>query len=253
MTIALGLTCDRRWTADTDQLASTARAAGFQSLGLGAEHIDKESAAQLRANKLLCHEVMALVVSNNQPATTRSAEQLGAKAAAIGAPWVLTVFAATMNQEGMALTKRCASILREAGCRMAVEFSPLGSVTSIAEGLEVVAAAGTERAGLLIDTWHFFSGNSSWDDLARVPLDLVAYIQFDDALSPVSDDAMDETMNRRTMPGDGVFDLGRFAGVLLERGWEGTVSVEVLSKELSSLAVDDFARRAYRSTAGYWL
>jgi sugar phosphate isomerase/epimerase len=63
---------------------------------------------------------------------------------------------------------------------------------------------------------------------------------------------VDETMNRRAMPGDGVFELERFADTLLERGWEGLVSVEVLSRELSLLPLDEYARRAYRSTARFW-
>jgi hypothetical protein len=39
---------------------------------------------------------------------------------------------------------------------------------------------------------------------------------------------------------------------LLERGWEGVVSVEVLNEELRAIPVGDFARRAYEATARYW-
>jgi sugar phosphate isomerase/epimerase len=151
------------------------------------------------------------------------------------------------------LVKSCAAMFADAGARMAVEFSPLGSVASIRDGLQVVAAAGTDRAGLLIDTWHFFSGDSTWEDLAEVPLELIGYVQFDDALPRISEDPMDETMNRRTMPGDGTFDLERFATTLLARGWSGLVSVEVLNRDLAKLPVAEFARLAYTSSARYWL
>ena len=120
---------------------------------------------------------------------------------------------------------------------MAVEFSPLG----------------VGRAGVLIDTWHFFRGDSTWAQLARVPLDQIAYVQFDDAPPPVSDNGIRETMHRRVMPGDGTFDLSRFASTLLDRGWSGLVSVEVLNAGLRELPVPDFARRAYETTAPYWL
>ena len=63
---------------------------------------------------------------------------------------------------------------------------------------------------------------------------------------------MDETLNRRAMPGDGDFELERFASTLLERGWQGLVSVEVLSRDLRQLPVDEFAGRAYETTARYW-
>jgi len=59
-------------------------------------------------------------------------------------------------------------------------------------------------------------------------------------------------MNRRAMPGDGVFELHRFADTLRERGWNGVVSIEVLSRELNRLPLEEFARRAYESTRQYW-
>ena len=109
-----------------------------------------------------------------------------------------------------------------------------------------------DRAGVVIDSWHFFRGESSWQDLETVPLSRIAYVQFSDATAAVSDDVLDETMNRRVMPGDGGFELDRFASTLLGRGWEGLVSVEVLSRDLGRLPVAEFARLAWESTSPYW-
>jgi sugar phosphate isomerase/epimerase len=150
------------------------------------------------------------------------------------------------------LIARCAAILAEGGAKMAVEFSPLGPVASLPDAVAVAEAARIERAGVLVDTWHFMRGPSTWEDLAAVPVERIAYVQFDDALPMASDDLMDETMNRRVMPGGGEFDLARFAETLLGRGWEGTVSVEVLSSELAALPLEDFATQARLSTIRYW-
>jgi sugar phosphate isomerase/epimerase len=204
------------------------------------------------AGGLRCHELLALVLCADEEATLRRARQLAEAAAVVNAQWVLTTFAVPLNPGNRPLIERCAAMFAEAGAGMAVEFSPLGAVTSIAAGLEVVKAAGVERAGVVIDSWHFFRGDSTWDQLERVPLDRIAYIQFNDALRPVSEDGMHETMHRRAMPGDGTFELGRFASTLLERGWAGVVSVEVLSAELRELPVPDFTRLAYQTTARYW-
>jgi sugar phosphate isomerase/epimerase len=165
---------------------------------------------------------------------------------------VLTTFAAPLNRQTRPLIERCAAMFAEAGSGMAVEFSPLGPVTSISAALEVVRAADVGRAGVMIDSWHFFRGDSTWEQLERLPLDLIAYVQFNDAPPPVSENGMHETMHRRVMPGDGTFELSRFASTLLERGWAGLVSVEVLSAELRELPVREFTRRAYQSTARYW-
>ena len=138
----------------------------------------------------------------------------------MGAACVLTVFTTRLTAESTKTIQRCASVIARAGSGMAVEFSPLGPVATISEGLQVVRAAnhGHGRAGLLIDSWHFFLGHSTFDDLAAVPLDDIAYVQFADALAPESHRLVRETLHRRTVPGKGVLELDRFATTLLERG-----------------------------------
>jgi sugar phosphate isomerase/epimerase len=148
------------------------------------------------------------------------------------------------------LVERCAAAFAAEGTAMALEFSPLSPFRTIPDGLELVASAG-HGAGLLIDTWHFEFGASTWADLEQIPLDRIAYVQFDDAPEPAGDDLWAETTDRRVMPGDGTFQLERFATTLLDRGWEGLVSVEVLNRDLG-LDVAEFARRAHDATARYW-
>ena len=252
MSVELGLTPDGRWDTDVASLVGAAGDAGFSAVGMAGRRADAACAAALAAGGLRCHELLALVVTADPEATLTRARRLAEAAAAVNARWVLTTFAAPLSGETRPLIERCAAVFAEAGSAMAVEFSPLGAVTSIPAGLAVVQAAGAGRAGLMIDTWHFFRGDSTWEQLERVPLDHVAYLQFCDAPPPVSEDGVYETMHRRVMPGDGTFELDRFASTLLDRGWAGLVSVEVLSAELCRLPVPEFARRAYQSTARYW-
>ena len=49
-----------------------------------------------------------------------------------------------------------------------------------------------------------------------------------------------------------MLELQRFATTLLDRGYDGIVSVEVLSAQLRTLPVDVLTRRLYDATAGYW-
>jgi len=252
MTIELALTPDSRWGLDALALATIAREAGFSAVGLGVPQANEAAAASLAANGVRCHELLALVLGRDEEANLRSAHELAEAADAVRAEWVLTTFRAPLTSDSAPGIARCAATVAEAGAKMAAEFSPLGQVTSIPAALAVVDAAGADRAGVIIDTWHFFRGDSTWENLKTVPLERIAYVQFDDAPEAVSDDAMDETMNRRVMPGDGGFELERFASILLERGWEGLVSVEVLSQDLRQLPVPEFARVAYETTARYW-
>jgi len=54
----------------------------------------------------------------------------------------------------------------------------------------VLAEASAGRAGVLIDSWHFFRGDSTWEQLACIPLERIAYIQFDDAPAPAGGSAI---------------------------------------------------------------
>jgi sugar phosphate isomerase/epimerase len=149
---------------------------------------------------------------------------------------------------------RYAKLFDDAGAGMAVEYTPLGAIPTIRDGMEfVMAASRTARAGLLIDSWHFCLSDDTWGDLAAVAIDDIAYVQFTDALEPEYRDRMvRESLHRRAVPGEGVLELDRFAATLLDRGWDGTVSVEVLSAELRRLPVDAMVERLYATTSGYW-
>ncbi|MEO3760388.1 TIM barrel protein [Mycobacterium sp. B14F4] len=252
MTIELALTPDARWPFALPELLASAAAAGFTSVGVNGDQVDDDVRGAFAASGLACHEVMALIVGDDEAAAVAAAEQLADCARAVGAAWVLTVFTTPPRAP---LIRRCARAIGAAGVAMAAEFSPLGPVSTIDAGMEVVRTAQQGGpAGLLIDSWHFFFGESTWADLAAVPLDDLAYVQFTDALAPESRDRLvRETLHRRALPGDGILELNRFAGTLLDRGYDGIVSLEVLSAALRELPVDDVVGSLYRAGAPFWI
>jgi sugar phosphate isomerase/epimerase len=252
MPVELALTPDSGWDTDIAGLVEATANAGFEALGIRAERAGNETAAGLDAAGLRCHEILALVLRPDEAETLAAAARLAEAAATMQARWVLTTFRAELNDKTARLIERCAAMFADAGARMAVEFSPLGPITSISKGMDIVKVAGPNRAGLMIDTWHFSFGDSTWDDLAQVPLDRIAYVQFTDALAPESDDLMHETIDRREVPGAGVLELERFASLLRGRGWEGLVSVEVLSSQLRELPVAAVVKRLRDATYPYW-
>jgi sugar phosphate isomerase/epimerase len=253
MAVELALTPDGRWAVGIDALIGAARGAGFSGLGLSAALASHQVADAYSANGLRCHELLALVLSDDASETISAAESLAEAAAIARAEWILTVFSAGLTSQSASVIATCAKLFSEVGAKMAVEFSPLGPVPTIQAGLDVVEAAGEGRAGLLIDTWHFSFGESTWEDLGSIPIERIAYVQFADALAPITVSLGRETMHRRAMPGDGVLDLDRFATTLLDRGWDGLVSVEVLSQELRELPVAEFALLAHTGAARYWI
>src|SRR5690242_15641553 len=162
MTVELGLTPDGRWEIDVPGLVAAASGAGFSALGLRADLAGPEAAAAFTTAGLRCHEVLALVVGEDAPATIADAERLAAAAHAMDAPWVLSVYLTGVSDRTAKLVARCAAVLAAAGAGLAVEFSPLGPVATLRDALDLVAAAGAGQAGVVIDSWHFCTGNERW-------------------------------------------------------------------------------------------
>ena len=61
---------------------------------------------------------------------------------------------------------------------------PIGELNSISAAVSVVDDVGYGRASLMIDTFHFSRGRSTWAELESFPLESLGYVQFDDALPP---------------------------------------------------------------------
>jgi len=106
---------------------------------------------------------------------------------------------------------------------------------------------------VLVDSWHVFRGADTLEQVAAMPADSIAYVQFDDAL-PLAGDLADEVMARRVWPGEGEFPLTEFRDAIRATGYAGPVSVEVLNAAWRADGVDvhDFARNAVRTSAPYW-
>jgi sugar phosphate isomerase/epimerase len=248
----LGLTPDTRRVVDTATMVDAARAAGFTALGMVAGRAGEEAPALLEAAGLRCHELLGLQVTGDVDAVDATAKRLAHDAALVGASWVLATFEAAPTSDVVEAVRRCAAMFEEAGAGLAVEFSPLGPVATVSDALAVLAATNRQGTGMVVDSWNFCFGSSTWGDLERVPLDAIAYVQFTDARAPVAEPNLQEAMHRRALPGAGVLPLDRFAATLRERGWDGVVSMQVLSDELRLLPVAEYARRVYAAGARYW-
>jgi len=247
----LALTPDGKWDVATADLVSAASAAGFGAVGINAEKVHAEAVEAYAAAGVPCHELLAFIVGDDESAMMASAEQLADRAQAIGAEWMLTVFTHRVPPKRI---QRCAKLFDDAGAGIAVEYTPLGAIPTISDGMGYVRAASqTARAGLMIDSWHFCFSSNTWEDLAAVPLDDIAYLQFTDALEPEFRERMiRESLHRRAVPGEGILELTRFAATFLDQGFDGTVSVEVLSAALRQLPIDDLVARLHATAAAYW-
>jgi sugar phosphate isomerase/epimerase len=246
---------------DLDEYLGAAADAGFASVSISPAHVSAvgegsdaldQVAALLSRHGLRCSDVQALTVVRDDDATMDLARKFAVMAGALGAELVLTLLRTRVSEESIDRLARCADVVGSGGARLALEFVPGGAIDRIDAAASLGGERGSARSGMLIDSWHFFHGSSDWPELETVPFDLIAMVQFDDALAPISDDIMSETMDRRTWPGQGVLELDRFASSLTDRGWSGLVSVEVLSAELRQLDARTFTKLALETAKPYW-
>lgn len=223
-----------------------AAAAGFDAVGLDdmtlAGRDADEVALLLQENGLTCTDVAVLRADDGVPA---QAESLAALATATGAGVCIAALA-TRSAASIDNLRDGAAILAEAGVRTALEFVPYGGVRTLSEGVDVCAEIGWDRCGLLLDSWHFFRAGEDWDLLSSLAPEQIALVHVNDA-PPLVGDLAYESRFRRTAPGDGTFPLAEFLDALEAIGYEGVVSLEVLSASLRSRPPAEGARELHDS------
>jgi len=154
-------------------------------------------------------------------------------AAQLGSPLVIATPAHKVVDFAV-ITRRFKNLLdagRQIGVRPVMEY--LGfcpSVYKISQALEIVEETGDADAALLPDAFHNYRGGSTLDDFRRVPLERIAHYHLDDA--PADPPREQQSDPDRVMPGDGVLDLRAEIDLLREKGYQGTISLELFNPTL---------------------
>ena len=144
----------------------------------------------------------------------------------------------------------CVDAAEHTDAKIVYEFMPFDTnVRSLDSVLTVVAGAAAPNGGIAIDTWHMSKLGIAPDDLRRIPLEYMSWVELSDGLLDDMDDAVDETVNHRALPGEGEFDLRAYIDACKDHGYAGPWGVEVLSDELRNNPIDVIFRRAYQATA----
>jgi sugar phosphate isomerase/epimerase len=151
------------------------------------------------------------------------------------------------------LTEEFAALCADAGqhtdAKVAYEFMPFDvNVNTLDKALELAAGAGAPNGGLAIDTWHMSKLRIAPDQLRRIPLEQLVWVELSDGQDETMEDPIDETINHRRLPGEGEFDIAGYVAALTDVGYPGPWGVEVLSAELRSLPIEEEFKRAYETT-----
>jgi sugar phosphate isomerase/epimerase len=139
--------------------------------------------------------------------------------------------------------RQVAAAAREAGVRLGLEPTHLSEshessfLSSIGETIELLAEAGLDDVGVMVDSVHVWDTPALEDDIARHAARITG-LHLADKLAPGA--------AGRVLPGEGVTHPERVLELVLQAGFDGFLDVEIFStpEAFWSLPVDEAARRA---------
>jgi len=182
-----------------------------------------------------------------EPEVLGSLERTMALGAALGARYVLLpVLGAggTLERTAEHLARLAEPARR---CGIALGLEPVGHVgkcSRLDEALSVLDMAGAgDTAGLVLDAFHFFRAGQHVGDLAGCPVERLLVVHVNDALDLPLDALLGH--RHRAFPGAGVFDVRGFAAALIEAGYRGAFSVEIMNEEYWTRDAQDLCREAH--------
>lgn len=155
---------------------------------------------------------------------------LGAR---IGAPFIVATppIEPCDRSQLPARYKDLLDIGRQSGIRPTFEYiSFFQSVHALRQAWDVVQEADDPDATLILDAFHNWNSGSTLDDLRAIPVGRISHYHIDDAHPDKP--AGTQKDPDRVMPGDGQIDLKAEIAVLEEKGYDGTVSLELFNEEL---------------------
>lgn len=137
------------------------------------------------------------------------------------------------------------------GWTVAVEFAPMSGIPTLRAARELVEASGRANATVLFDSWHFFRGGGTVDELSVEDLSTIRYVQISDA-SADFDGSLGRDTYRRKLPGTGDFNLIGALRTLAARGALGAVGPEILREGQNARPALDRVQEEAGSLDALW-
>jgi sugar phosphate isomerase/epimerase len=119
-------------------------------------------------------------------------------------------------------------------------------IDNLKDALAMLEAVGAKNGGIVLDIVHVVNLGISNEEIRRIPLRYLVNVELNDGALPGSP-KYDPSRARRFC-GEGDFDVKGFVDCLQNMGYAGPWAVEVFSKELAGLPLDELNSRAFGST-----
>lgn len=206
-------------------------------------HLISDARQMINAARLKTHTINSIEKINFRNAEGRAmvlarTRQLAEYAHALDCPWIVTVPGTApegtaweaIRDNTVATLRAMSEVAAPFGVNLAFEFLgfPWCSVQTAAQAWEIVRATGCANVGIVIDTCHFYAGNSTLDSIRVIDVRRLAILHLNDVESMPKEQITDAN---RLFPGDGVIPLNEIIGAVRNIGFDGVASVEIFRPE----------------------
>jgi 4-hydroxyphenylpyruvate dioxygenase len=128
-------------------------------------------------------------------------------------------------QVGADQMRKTGDVVQQYGMRISAEFTRGSSfISTLTTMLRVTRAAAHPNVKPLVDCYHFWSGNNKLEDLDQIRNGEIGHMHFQD-VPDIPRELLDNTT--RLIPGDGISPLTTILHKVADKGYAGSLSVEL--------------------------
>ncbi len=136
----------------------------------------------------------------------------------------------------------------EYGTRIGFELMPFSMVDTLKDSLTMIEGAGAGNGGLVFDLWHIVKLGIPYEEIARMPPQLLISVELNDGTFEAPWSLHEDTINHRRLCGAGEFNIRGFIECVQQLGYEGPWGIEVLSEELRQWSLEELTTRSFETT-----
>jgi sugar phosphate isomerase/epimerase len=144
-----------------------------------------------------------------------------------------------------AFSRLCAEA-KSYGATIGLEFMQSAVIGNLKDALELVQASGARNGGVVLDIVHVMNLGIGSEELERIPLERLVSVELNDGFLPGS--PRRDRSGGRKLCGEGEYNIKGFIRCMEGIGYGGPWGVEVISRELAALPLQERNDRAFRTT-----
>jgi len=142
--------------------------------------------------------------------------------------------------------REIARVARTYNLIVGIEFLPWTRIDSVGKAWTLVREVDADNIGIVLDSFHYFEGSSTVEELHSVPADSIVLCHLND-MDTFDGDILTRTREQRVLPGEGQYRNDEILRYLEDDGYTGYYSLEVLNKGYREMDPLEIAQRCRKS------